>query len=797
MAVTSGFYNSKNGDRKYNAEQMSAIFNGIINDGVLANIGTAFKVTATTGNVVQVGIGRAWFNSTWIYNDAILPVTLDASSVLLNRIDAVIIEVDRSDNVRAASIKVKKGTEASSPTNPTMTNTELVHQYPLAYIYRGANTSSITQGNITNAVGTSSCPYVTGILQVQSIDNIVAQWQAQWIEWYANETATTEAQADAIIALWNQWYTNETATSEGQIDDIIEDWNQWYSEETTALETTTTSWLAQMKNDIIGWFNALQILLDDETAVELGNAVVALTNKFEELAKDRCVYMSLEDSNESGLLDSNGNPIEGRTTFPINQSTGGMEMNGLVTYPTFEEHVKQFEEYVSETESFKEQTNNDITGLKYDSEVFYNDIENNSYKIGDLKTTTRSNLGDKWLLCNGDGISASDYPDLASLLGDISKTDQWRSSTVSSNLGSQVRYANGYYLSSNRFTTDIINGPITSFTVQTSGYSRTCGTTVYSNGIYYTSVNSGGYWGPSFGIVQNSTLSASTVQYIELDDAGQPNSRIKVLDFVKINSYYLMLVLFVVDSTNTSDNYDHTDFTLYLYRATSDPTVPNNWSRTTVWTDEYDFGHYYTSYVDTNIFYGKIKYVNGRYIICGSMFKNIPFIAYSASPSYFTIVKLEDDEYYDSEYFKAGATDVNYVAGRYVVSYNIGSSSSTTKFAISSTSTLSSSTTWTKISTSVPGPIGDFYYLDGCYYVPDRKGSLWTGAQPNSLSKFVSPFGTLSLNGRPSVLNVGSDIVMVYPLSGSYKTIYYKASDVTLPSISLSDSAYTYIKALE
>ena len=44
MSVTSGFFNSLNGDRRYNAEQMSSIFDGIINDGIFANIGTAFGV---------------------------------------------------------------------------------------------------------------------------------------------------------------------------------------------------------------------------------------------------------------------------------------------------------------------------------------------------------------------------------------------------------------------------------------------------------------------------------------------------------------------------------------------------------------------------------------------------------------------------------------------------------------------------------------------------------------------------------------------------------------------------------
>lgn len=183
MSVTSGFFNSVNGDRKYNAEQLSGIFDGIINDGVFANIGTAFSVTANTGNNITVGIGRAWFNSTWILNDALLSIAADESEVLLDRYDAVVIEIDRSNSVRAGSIKIVKGTAASTAQYPTMTSTLDVHQYPLAYIYRKAGSSAITQSDITNMVGTSSCPYITGILQVLDNDNIVAQWQDQFDTW--------------------------------------------------------------------------------------------------------------------------------------------------------------------------------------------------------------------------------------------------------------------------------------------------------------------------------------------------------------------------------------------------------------------------------------------------------------------------------------------------------------------------------------------------------------------------------------------------------------------------------------
>lgn len=161
MAVSSGFFNSQNGDRKYNAEQMSSIFDGIIVDGVYSTIGTCFKVTASTGNTVNVGIGRAWFNHAWIYNDAALPITLEDSDVLLNRYDAVVIEVNHSLDVRAGSIKVVKGTPSSSPKKPTLTKNDQVNQYPLCYILRVAESTSISSGNIENTVGTDECPYAS------------------------------------------------------------------------------------------------------------------------------------------------------------------------------------------------------------------------------------------------------------------------------------------------------------------------------------------------------------------------------------------------------------------------------------------------------------------------------------------------------------------------------------------------------------------------------------------------------------------------------------------------------------
>ena len=190
MSVTSGFFNSYNGDRKYNAEQMSAIFDGVINDGIFANIGTAFSVKAQSGKTVTVGIGRAWFKSTWIYNDAILPLEATESAVLLDRYDAVVIEVDRSTAVRLGTIKIIEGTPASTPQRPAMTKTVEVNQYPLAYLYRKAGSMEITQADITNMIGSAETPFVTGILQVIKLNELLGQWESQLDQFVASEESS-------------------------------------------------------------------------------------------------------------------------------------------------------------------------------------------------------------------------------------------------------------------------------------------------------------------------------------------------------------------------------------------------------------------------------------------------------------------------------------------------------------------------------------------------------------------------------------------------------------------------------
>lgn len=250
MSVSSGFFNSLNGDRKYNAAQMSAIFDGLIIDGVFASIGTAFAVKAAGGLTVNVGIGKAWFDHTWTVNDSILPMTAPEAEVLLDRIDAVVLEVNGTESVRENTIKFVKGNPSSAPSKPTLTNEGNVHQYPLCYIYRKYGTAVINQADITPMVGTESTPFVTGILQTISLDELLGKWQDELDRF-------TDARSQEV----DDWIAQEE-----------NDFTTWFNEMKADLQqeqTVLDQWIASEQADFLAWYNQMKDQLSGDVAGNL------------------------------------------------------------------------------------------------------------------------------------------------------------------------------------------------------------------------------------------------------------------------------------------------------------------------------------------------------------------------------------------------------------------------------------------------------------------------------------------------------------------------------------------------
>lgn len=184
MAFSFGFYNSIQGDRKYDATQISKIFDGIINDGVFQSIGNAFMVTpSANGLAVIVGSGRAWLNHTWNLNDSDMLLTLETADILLNRVDTVVLDINNNEESRTNELKILTGTPSEEPVASSLIWENNHKQYAIATIYIPKEAAEVSQDNITYKVGQAPLPWVTGILETVDTTNMIAQWQAQWNQW--------------------------------------------------------------------------------------------------------------------------------------------------------------------------------------------------------------------------------------------------------------------------------------------------------------------------------------------------------------------------------------------------------------------------------------------------------------------------------------------------------------------------------------------------------------------------------------------------------------------------------------
>lgn len=229
MTVSSGFFNSVNHDRLYDADQMSSIFDGIIEDGVYESIGEAFMVKPYAGgnDTVIVGTGRAWFDHTWTLNDAQFSITLDPPNTLLGRIDTIAIDVDHRDSVRANSIICIKGTPSDSPIAPSLVKEELHKQYPIADIKIEAGVSGvIIASKITYRVGTDDCPLVTGPLEAMNISNYFQQMESEFDIWHSG-----------VKNEWTTWYDG--------VKDVFDDLTEGKIDLTTSVDNETIEFTEQ------------------------------------------------------------------------------------------------------------------------------------------------------------------------------------------------------------------------------------------------------------------------------------------------------------------------------------------------------------------------------------------------------------------------------------------------------------------------------------------------------------------------------------------------------------------------
>lgn len=215
--LTCGFFNSVSGDRVYNADQISSMFEGLITDGIYESVDDAYVVTASSGMIVNVGTGRAMLKGKWVKNTAPVAVEISAAHVLLPRYTAVVLRLDISG--RTISVETIDGTAASTPSKPAILRNGSYYDLLLAYVYVAAGATSITQADIEDQrANTTYCGWVTGVVTQVDTSTLFLQWQNAYETFYNQMVAWQESEQAAFDA----WY--EALTEQLNINTFIEEY---------------------------------------------------------------------------------------------------------------------------------------------------------------------------------------------------------------------------------------------------------------------------------------------------------------------------------------------------------------------------------------------------------------------------------------------------------------------------------------------------------------------------------------------------------------------------------------------
>lgn len=245
MAITSGFFMSVNGDRKYKAEFFAQYFASFIGNGVFPNPSSNMQIVENNGMTVNISIGKAWIDGYIAFNDDDYVLNIEVADGVLNRIDRVVLRLDTKLD-REIKVLVKKGTFASSPVAPTLQRDADAYEIALADIYVGKGVISITQANITDLrLNSELCGIVHGVVDQVDTTTLFAQYAS----WYEQTTGQANLDIDAML---NQF---------------MSDFNAWYT-------TNTNQW----SNEFTVWFDSIKGQLEGDIAANLASQVTDLQN---------------------------------------------------------------------------------------------------------------------------------------------------------------------------------------------------------------------------------------------------------------------------------------------------------------------------------------------------------------------------------------------------------------------------------------------------------------------------------------------------------------------------------------
>lgn len=267
MAIRYGYFNSINGDRKYNAEDMTMYFKGLVSDGVYQTVGNMLAVNAGDGMTVTIGTGRALVNMHWIENTSIMSVDLGTASVSSDTYKLIVLRCNLTDDARSVSVIVKDSTDGAI----TLTNTEMITELCLARVRIRKNAATISQSDIRDYRGSNYCPWITGL--VKQVD--VSQLNAQFYRYYEEQTAELEKYMAEQKETFDSWLSS--LQGELTVNTTMKTFQSVYKATT---ETTEIPLITQYEtgDSLLVHINGVLFVENDEFTIDTQKRKIVLKN---------------------------------------------------------------------------------------------------------------------------------------------------------------------------------------------------------------------------------------------------------------------------------------------------------------------------------------------------------------------------------------------------------------------------------------------------------------------------------------------------------------------------------------
>lgn len=175
------------------------------------NPSTGMQVLANNGMSLKIQPGKCFMNGYFgLVEEGGEVITIEPADANYNRIDRVVARWDLE--LRKIIPYVLKGTPASNPVVPSLTRNSNIYEIALADVAVKANTTAITQANITDRrLDSGLCGVVTGVIQQLDTTTLFNQYQA-WFEERKQESADD----------YQEWFDGFTEPSEEQFVEWFE-----------------------------------------------------------------------------------------------------------------------------------------------------------------------------------------------------------------------------------------------------------------------------------------------------------------------------------------------------------------------------------------------------------------------------------------------------------------------------------------------------------------------------------------------------------------------------------------------